>query len=81
MDISGRKRTGGGPCAGWACLQLDLCRFEHKNILGNIYVGKVKNIAENIRAAFIEIADGIMCYTLWTKRQFLSIPTGKKTGS
>ena len=32
------------------------------SILGNIYVGKVKNIASNISAAFIEIADGQLCY-------------------
>ena len=32
------------------------------NILGNIYVGKVKNIVKNINAAFIEIAEGNMCY-------------------
>lgn len=30
--------------------------------LGNIYVGKVKHIAGNIRAAFIEIANGLECY-------------------
>lgn len=30
--------------------------------LGNIYVGKVKNIVMNIRAAFIEIAKGVECY-------------------
>lgn len=30
--------------------------------LGNIYVGKVKNIVANINAAFIEIADGMECY-------------------
>ena len=30
--------------------------------LGNIYVGKVKNIAANISAAFIEIANGQLCY-------------------
>lgn len=30
--------------------------------LGNIYVGKVKNIVQNIGAAFIEIADGVGCY-------------------
>ena len=30
--------------------------------LGNIYVGKVKNIVKNIDAAFVEIADGIECY-------------------
>lgn len=30
--------------------------------LGNIYVGKVKNIVPNIGAAFIEIAKGVECY-------------------
>lgn len=30
--------------------------------LGNIYIGKVKNIVKNIGAAFIEIAGGIECY-------------------
>lgn len=30
--------------------------------LGNIYVGKVKNIVHNINAAFVEIADGLECY-------------------
>ncbi len=32
------------------------------NILGNIYVGKVKNIVKNINAAFVEISEGKMCY-------------------
>lgn len=30
--------------------------------LGNIYVGRVKNIVANINAAFIEIENGIECY-------------------
>lgn len=33
-----------------------------KAVLGNIYVGKVKNIVANIQAAFIEIAKGVECY-------------------
>lgn len=35
---------------------------EHTAVLGNIYIGKVKNIVGNIGAAFIEIAKGIECY-------------------
>ncbi|MEE1315314.1 MAG: ribonuclease E/G [Faecalimonas sp.] len=35
---------------------------EKTTMLGNIYVGKVKNIVSNIGAAFIEIADGKECY-------------------
>lgn len=30
--------------------------------VGNIYVGKVKNIVPNIQAAFVEIANGLECY-------------------
>lgn len=33
-----------------------------RHVLGNIYVGKVKNIVANIGAAFIEIETGVECY-------------------
>lgn len=33
-----------------------------QHVLGNIYVGKVKNIVANIGAAFIEIERGVECY-------------------
>jgi ribonuclease G len=48
--------------AGSEMLQVSI---DHKNastLLGNIYIGKVKNIVKNINAAFVEIADGRMCY-------------------
>lgn len=31
-------------------------------LLGNIYVGRVKNIVQNIGAAFVEIENGVNCY-------------------
>ena len=31
-------------------------------VLGNVYIGKIKNIVANINAAFVEIAPGIECY-------------------
>ncbi len=43
-------------------LQLNLDPMEGQHIFGNVYVGKVKNIVKNIKAAFVEIADGTMCY-------------------
>lgn len=43
-------------------VELHLEESEEKSLLGNIYVGKVKNIVKNINAAFVEIADGRMCY-------------------
>lgn len=33
-----------------------------ESLLGNIYIGKIKNIAKNIAAAFVEIAPGSVCY-------------------
>ncbi len=30
--------------------------------LGNIYIGKIKNIAKNIDAAFVEISPNVICY-------------------
>lgn len=33
-----------------------------QTLLGNIYVGKVKNILKNIEAAFVEIAGGKICF-------------------
>lgn len=32
------------------------------SLLGNIYVGKVKNVIKNIEAAFVEIAGGKICF-------------------
>ena len=33
-----------------------------EGILGNVYIGKVKNIAKNIKTAFVDIAPGRTCY-------------------
>lgn len=43
-------------------VQVSIDQDENNSILGNIYLGKVKNIVKNINAAFIEIEDGRMCY-------------------
>ena len=43
-------------------VQISLNASEEEGILGNIYLGKVKNIIKNINAAFVEIEDGRMCY-------------------
>lgn len=32
------------------------------SLVGNIYVGRVKSVALNIRAAFVEVQKGILCY-------------------
>lgn len=43
-------------------LEIHLESMEHQSILGNIYVGRVKDVVKNLNAAFIEIAPGKPCY-------------------
>lgn len=43
-------------------LEVSLESLDGQNILGNIYVGRVKDIVKNLNAAFIEIAPGLPCY-------------------
>lgn len=47
---------------GKRILQMNVDPVEGQHIFGNVYVGKVKNIVKNINAAFVEIADGTICY-------------------
>jgi Ribonucleases G and E len=45
-------------------VEINCCREieSSQHVVGNIYVGKVKNIVSNIGAAFIEIQKGVECY-------------------
>ena len=43
-------------------LEVTCEKTENTSILGNIYVGKVKNIVKNLNAAFIQIENGQNCY-------------------
>lgn len=43
-------------------MELSLISGTNSSILGNIYVGRVKNIVKNIQSAFVEIEGGILCY-------------------
>lgn len=43
-------------------VNIQLYSKEDTGLLGNIYIGKVKNIVSNIQAAFIDIGDGVNCY-------------------
>ena len=36
--------------------------YEPESILGNIYVGRLSNIVENINSAFVDIKKGLSCY-------------------
>lgn len=43
-------------------VEVQVDRAEETGMLGNIYLGKVKNIVKNINAAFIEVENRQMCY-------------------
>ena len=45
--------------------------------LGDIYIGKVQNIVQNIGAAFIEITKGVNCYFDLKDADILPINPGK----
>ncbi len=55
---------------------------ETAGLLGNIYIGRIKNIAKNIGAAFVEIAPGRVChlalkdmkYPVYTKKGASRLP-------
>lgn len=52
--------------AGNRLLQADAYSFE-KEILDNIYIGKVKNVVLNIQAAFVEFSPGQLCFLSLTE--------------
>lgn len=44
------------------CIEISCDIEEERSLIGNIYVGKVKNIVKNIDAAFVEIKKGVLCF-------------------
>ena len=44
------------------CTEISCDIEEERSLIGNIYVGKVKNIVKNIDAAFVEIKKGVLCF-------------------
>ncbi len=51
-------------------VQVSVNAAQEEGILGNIYLGKVKNIIKNINAAFVEIAEGRMCYYSMSENRY-----------
>lgn len=54
--------------SGQRTVQLNL-EDEDRSILGNIYIGKVKNIAKNINSAFIDLGGGQTAYYSLTENR------------
>lgn len=44
------------------CIEISCDIEEERSLIGNIYVGKIKNIVKNIDAAFVEIKKGVLCF-------------------
>ena len=61
-------------------MELSLHPLEHASILGNIYIGKVRNIVKNIQAAFVEIENGMLCYLPFEDAQAPVYTKPKKEG-
>jgi len=56
-------------------VQVNIEEEASRSILGNIYLGKVKNIIKNINAAFVEIANKQICY-MSLERQSATVKAG-----
>lgn len=61
-------------------IQVNVEKEEPGVVIGNIYVGKVKNIVKNINAAFVEIADQQICYLSLNDPVPPTYTNGKKSG-
>ncbi len=48
--------------------RLSVERDEHKSLIGNIYIGKVASIQQNLDAAFVDIGDGKTVYCSLDKK-------------
>lgn len=42
--------------------ELTFLQEDENDILGNIYIGKVKNIVQNLNAAFVEVKKDVLCF-------------------
>ena len=62
MDFGGENLLVSAKEEEGRICQFNIVREGEEKLLGNIYIGKVKNIRKNIHCAFIEIAPGKMCY-------------------
>lgn len=51
------------------CMEISCDIEEERSLIGNIYVGKVKNIVKNIDAAFVEIKKGVLCFLPLTEAE------------
>ena len=59
-------------------MELRLEFMERKSILGNIYVGRVEKVAENIQAAFVRFGDGKTGYFPLEEASHVIYTTGRK---
>lgn len=61
MPVIGNEMIVAAKCEDFKLRQIDFDCMGRYHI-GDIFVGKVKNIVKNIQAAFVEIGKGVECY-------------------
>lgn len=75
-------RMGGGILTaltnGLRVIQLNMEEGKSRSLLGNIYIGKVKNIVPNINAAFIDLGGGQTAYYSLTENRTHLFADGKQ---
>ena len=62
FNTNGRDLIFYGLHNGKDFYEVNVCAEENNSILGNIYIGRVKDIVKNINAAFIEFEKGSVGY-------------------
>ena len=62
MEYEGKEVLAAATQEQGSIRRLSLSKKGQDSILGNIYIGKVKNIVKNIRAAFIEIENHVLLF-------------------
>ena len=60
------------------CMEISCDIEEERSLIGNIYVGKVKNIVKNIDAAFVEIKKGVLCFLPLSEAEGAIFTTNKE---
>lgn len=78
MEIRGRKCIVCATAEEQKIMELRLEPSDKKNMLNNIYVGQIEKVAENIRAAFVRIGDGINGYLPLEEAKQAIFTSGRK---
>ncbi len=80
LNRNGREQIVSAFYEDGRAVELSCTQSRQGPLLGNIYVGKVKNILSNIEAAFVEIGSGVLGYYSLKENKAPVFTNGKKKG-